>query len=259
MNTPPTPNPAGEPLLQVDDLSVAHGRVEALSGVSLTVRAGEIVTVIGPNGAGKSTLLNALMGSLPARGGTIRLAGEAVQALAVERRVGRGLALVPETRALFASMSVQDNLRLGGYRFRAQPAPEQRRALDEVMALFPRLAERAGQAAATLSGGERQMLAVGRALMGRPRLLMLDEPSLGLAPLIIKEIFRIIGELKKTGVAILLVEQNARAALRVADHAHVLELGRVALSGPAAELEGHPQVVAAYLGHGGSHQDRLAA
>ncbi|MFM2341866.1 MAG: branched-chain amino acid transport system ATP-binding protein [Pseudomonadota bacterium] len=249
----------GEVLLSVEDLSVAHGRVEALTGVSLTVRAGEIVTVIGPNGAGKSTLLNALMGSLPARAGAIRLAGEAVQALPVERRVGRGLALVPETRALFASMSVLDNLRLGGYRFRAQPPAEQRRALDEVMALFPRLAERAGQAAATLSGGERQMLAVGRALMGRPRLLMLDEPSLGLAPLIVRDLFRIVAGLRERGVAVLLVEQNARAALRVADRAHVLELGRVVLSGPAAELEGHPQVVAAYLGHGGSHQDRLAA
>jgi branched-chain amino acid transport system ATP-binding protein len=246
------------PLLQVQGLQVAYGAVQALDSVDLQVRDGEIVTVIGPNGAGKSTLLNALMGSLPARGGRILFDGQPVQAATVEQRAALGLALVPETRALFGSMSVRDNLRLGGYRFRHVSRAEQQRAMDEVCSLFPRLAERAGQQASTLSGGERQMLALGRALMGRPRLLMLDEPSLGLAPLIVRDIFSIIASLRERGVAVLLVEQNARAALRVADQAHVLELGQVVLHGPAAELQGHPQVVAAYLGHGGSHQDRLA-
>ena len=244
-------------LLVVDDLRVAYGRVEALGGVSLTVKSGEIVTVIGPNGAGKSTLLNALMGSLPVLGGRVTLAGQVLTGLSVERRVAAGLALVPETRALFPTMSVLDNLRLGGWRRRGQGSEAQRSALDEVYALFPRLHERRGQAAGTLSGGERQMLALGRALMGGPKLLMLDEPSLGLAPLIVRDIFRIVSMLRERGVAVLLVEQNARAALRVADQAHVLELGQVVLAGPAAELQGHPQVVAAYLGQGGSHQDRM--
>ncbi|NDY93687.1 ABC transporter ATP-binding protein [Ideonella livida] len=252
------PSPAA-PLLDVQDLSVAYGRIEALTGVSLQVQAGQIVTVIGPNGAGKSTLLGALMGVLPARAGQVLLDGEAVQAAPVAARVARGLALVPETRALFASMSVVDNLRLGAYRFRQEPAARHREALDEVYALFPRLQERAQQAAATLSGGERQMLALGRALMGRPRLLMLDEPSLGLAPLIVRDIFRILDTLRARGVAILLVEQNARAALRLADHGHVLELGRVALAGPAQALADDPRIVEAYLGAHSSHQARLAA
>jgi branched-chain amino acid transport system ATP-binding protein len=245
-------------LLQVEGLQVAYGAVQALEGVSLVVRPAEIVTVIGPNGAGKSTLLNALMGSLPTRAGRILFDGQPVQGARVEQRAAMGLALVPETRALFGSMTVLDNLRLGAYRFRHLSRTMQRVALDEVCDLFPRLAERAGQQASTLSGGERQMLALGRALMGQPRLLMLDEPSLGLAPLIVREIFRIVASLRERGVAVLLVEQNARAALRVADQAHVLELGQVVLAGPADQLQGHPQVVAAYLGQGGSHQDRLS-
>jgi branched-chain amino acid transport system ATP-binding protein len=238
---------------------VAYGPIEALSGVSLSVQAGEIVTVIGPNGAGKSTLLGALMGVLPVRAGQVEVDGQALQHSPVAQRVAAGLALVPETRALFASMSVADNLRLGAYRFRAEPASRHQQALEEVYALFPRLHERQRQAAATLSGGERQMLALGRALMGRPRLLMLDEPSLGLAPLIVRDIFRILGELRQRGVAILLVEQNARAALRLADHAHVLELGRVAMAGPAATLANDPRIVEAYLGAHSAHQERLAA
>ena len=225
-----------EVLLDVRDLSVAYGRIEALAGVSLRVHAGEIVTVIGPNGAGKSTLLNALMGALPPRGGAIRFAGEALPAGQIGARVARGLALVPEQRALFGSMSVLDNLQLGAYRFLDEPAQRRGQALEEVYELFPRLKERRQQAAATLSGGERQMLALGRALMGRPRLLMLDEPSLGLAPLIVHDIFRIIDTLRRRGVAILLVEQNARAALRLAQRGYVLELGRVVVEGEARTL-----------------------
>jgi len=172
--------------------------------------------------------------------------------------VAQGVSLVPESRALFASMSVEDNLRLGGYRLRGEPAAQHKAMLDEVFTLFPRLKERRKQEAATLSGGERQMLALGRALMGRPRLLMLDEPSLGLAPMVVRDIFAIIVQLRAKGVSILLVEQNARAALRVADQAYVLELGRVVMSGPAAQLADDPRIVQAYLGLHGSHQDKLA-
>ena len=240
------------PLLAVHDLHVGYGPVDVIEGVSLTVDAGEIVTVIGPNGAGKTTLLGALMGVLPSRG-RIDVAGDtgAAAASPIGRRVAQGLGLVPETRALFAGMSVEDNLRLGAFRFRREPRRRHDAALDEVYALFPRLAERRRQAASTLSGGERQMLGLGRALMGRPRLLMLDEPSLGLAPLIVRDLFRIVAELRRTGVAILLVEQNARAALALADRAYVLELGRVAMAGPAAEVAAAPRVEQAYLGRVG--------
>jgi len=238
---------ARPPLLQVDGLHAGYGRAEVLSGLSLAADAGSVVAVVGPNGAGKSTLLNALMGVLPARG-AVRFDGEAVDRLPLEERVARGMALVPETRALFASMPVADNLLLGGYRRRRAPRAEQDARLAEVYALFPRLAERRAQAAGTLSGGERQMLAIGRALMGGPRLLMLDEPSLGLAPLVVKEIFRIIERLRATGVTLLLIEQNARAAMAVADHAYVLETGAIALSGPAAQLARDPRVIDTYLG-----------
>jgi branched-chain amino acid transport system ATP-binding protein len=234
------------PLLQVDGLHAGYGRAEVLSGVSIAAARGSVVAVVGPNGAGKSTLLNALMGVLPARG-EVRFDGEPVERLSLEQRVQRGIALVPETRALFATMPVIDNLLLGGYRRRA-PRAEQAARLDEIFALFPRLHERQAQAAGTLSGGERQMLAIGRALMGAPRLLMLDEPSLGLAPLVVKEIFRIIERLRETGATILLIEQNARAAMAVADHAYVLETGAIALSGPAAELAADPRVIETYLG-----------
>jgi branched-chain amino acid transport system ATP-binding protein len=234
-------------LLKVDGLHAGYGRAEVLSGIAIEAARGSVVAVVGPNGAGKSTLLNALMGVLPARG-QIVFDGEPVQRLSLEQRVQRGIALVPETRALFSTMPVADNLLLGGYRRRNEPRGEHAQRLDGVYALFPRLHERRAQAAGTLSGGERQMLAIGRALMGAPRLLMLDEPSLGLAPLVVREIFRIIERLRETGSTILLIEQNARAAMAVADRAYVLETGAIALSGAAAELAADPRVIETYLG-----------
>ncbi|MFC3339807.1 ABC transporter ATP-binding protein [Paracandidimonas soli] len=244
---------ANQPLLQVEGLSARYGKVPALASTSLTLAPGGIVTVIGANGAGKSTLLNALMGALPVNGsesGSVRLGGIEVSGWDVARRVGAGMSLVPEKRELFASMSVKDNLLLGGFRRYCAREAGWRDEMDRVYALFPRLAERRHQQAGTLSGGERQMLAVGRALMARPRVLLLDEPSLGLAPLVVREIFRIVAGLRDTGVGILLVEQNARAALQVADHGYVLEAGEVVLSGPARELEGNPRVIESYLGLG---------
>jgi branched-chain amino acid transport system ATP-binding protein len=235
------------PLLALEGVSVAYGKVEAVRGVSLAMQPGSIVTVIGANGAGKTTLLNAVMGILPADG-SIRFNGTALDGDAIEERVALGLALVPERRELFGSMTVDDNLALGGFR---TTAAERAQSLRQVFARFPRLEERRLQLAGTLSGGERQMLAMGRALMGRPRLLMLDEPSLGLAPLIVRDIFEIIVGLKQTGVSILLVEQNARAALQVADHAHVMELGEITAQGAAAELAADPRIVESYLGLGG--------
>ena len=233
-----------EVLLELDDVSVAYGKVQAVRGVSLTVKPGEIVTVIGANGAGKSTLLNATMGALPSRG-TARFAGRDLGRLGVEERVALGLCLVPERRELFSTMSVEDNLVLGGFRV---PRAEAKRSLAEVYERFPRLRERRDQTAGTMSGGERQMLAMGRALMSRPKLLMLDEPSLGLAPRIVADIFRIVADLRATGVAILLVEQNARAALAAADRAHVMELGEVTVSGAAADLARDERIVQSYLG-----------
>jgi branched-chain amino acid transport system ATP-binding protein len=234
-------------ILEIERLEVAYGGVPAVSGVSLAVAAGSIATVIGPNGAGKSTLLGAIMGVLASRG-AVRFGGVDISGLPVEERVAAGISLVPEKRELFAPMSVQDNLLLGGYRHRAEGRAAANRAMDQVFALFPRLAERRRQAAGTLSGGERQMLAMGRALMARPVLLMLDEPSLGLAPLVVRDIFRAITALRGTGVAILLVEQNARAALQVADRGYVLETGRVTLEGEAADLARDGRVVELYLG-----------
>ena len=244
------------PLLSVRDLHVSYGEIEAVGGVDLTVEEGRIVTVIGPNGAGKTTLLSALMGILPSRG-EITVDGETMIAPRVDTMIGAGISLVPESRALFGTMTVEDNLVLGTFRRRKDPNFDRDAWLADVYGRFPRLWERRRQLAGTLSGGERQMLALGRALIGRPRLLMLDEPSLGLAPLIVRDVFRIIEDLKKAGVSILLVEQNARAALKVADWAYVLELGRVAIQGPAAELADDPRVVAAYLGRASSHQDLL--
>lgn len=234
-------------LLEVNDLHAGYGKAEVLRGITLSVRAGQVVTVIGPNGAGKSTLLNALMGLLPMRGG-LRFNGADLARLTLEERVMAGLALVPEKRELFGTMTVEDNLVLGGWRPMKQRAPRWREGLEQVFELFPRLQERRAQAAGTLSGGERQMLAIGRALMGQPKLLMLDEPSLGLAPLIVRDIFRIIDTLRERGVSILLVEQNARAALQVADDGHVLETGDMVLSGPAAELARDARVIDTYLG-----------
>jgi branched-chain amino acid transport system ATP-binding protein len=236
------------PILALEALSVAYAKVEAVRGVSLTMQPGSIVTVIGANGAGKTTLLNAVMGLLPSRGG-IAFDGVALDGLAIEERVVMGLALVPERRELFGSMSVEDNLVLGGFR---TSAAERAQSLAQVFARFPRLLERRKQLAGTLSGGERQMLAMGRALMGKPRLLMLDEPSLGLAPLIVRDIFEIIVGLKQTGVSILLVEQNARAALQVADHAYVMELGEITAEGPARQLATDPRIIESYLGLGGA-------
>ena len=235
------------PLLDVSDLHAGYGRAEVLHGVALRAAKGSVVTVIGPNGAGKSTLLNALMGVLPARG-QLAFQGRSMALDTLEERVMQGIALVPETRALFGTMAVEDNLLLGAYRQvrlgRNNSAP----ALDEVYTLFPRLKERRAQLAGTLSGGERQMLAVGRALMSQPTLLMLDEPSLGLAPLVVRDIFTTIAGLRRTGVTILLVEQNARAALAVADYGYVLEMGEIALQGPASALAQDPRVIDTYLG-----------
>jgi branched-chain amino acid transport system ATP-binding protein len=231
-------------LLTVDDAHVAYGKVEAVRAASLEVAANEIVTIIGANGAGKTTLLNAIMGILPIKGG-VTFAGQNLRRLEIEDRVAAGLSLVAEHRELFASMSVEDNLKLGAFRVaRAQAA----RSFERVYALFPRLKERQRQLAGTLSGGEQQMLAMGRALMGTPKLLMLDEPSLGLAPIIVADIFKTIGELKNAGVSVLLVEQNAQAALKIADRAYVMELGEFVLNGPAAEMASNSRVAASYLG-----------
>ncbi|WP_310566904.1 ABC transporter ATP-binding protein [Hydrogenophaga sp.] len=235
------------PLLQISDLRAGYGRAEVLHGISLHADKGSVITVIGPNGAGKSTLLNTLMGILPGKGG-IHFNGQDISALTLEERVMQGMALVPEKRELFGSMSVEDNLLLGGYRQMRLGNAQWRERLADVFDIFPRLKERRAQLAGTLSGGERQMLAVGRALMGRPTLLMLDEPSLGLAPLIVREIFSIIETLRQTGVTIVLVEQNARAALQVADHGYVLEMGEISAQGVARELATDPRVIETYLG-----------
>jgi len=234
-------------ILNVRDLHAGYGKAEVLSGLNITLPKGSVVTVIGPNGAGKSTTLNAIMGVLPARG-SVHFDGADVGHATLEERVMAGLALVPEKRELFGTMPVEDNLILGGFRPMQQRVSGWRSTLDEVYTLFPRLKERRAQLAGTLSGGERQMLAVGRALMSRPKVLMLDEPSLGLAPLIVREIFRTITELRRTGVSILLIEQNARAALEVADYGYVLETGAIALEGPASDLAGDARVIETYLG-----------
>jgi branched-chain amino acid transport system ATP-binding protein len=233
-------------VLDVRGLSVAYGKVEALHGVNVRVDEGQIVTVIGSNGAGKTTLLAAIMGVLPAQG-EIAFRGR-VPPETVEARVAAGLTLVPEKRELFASMSVEDNLRLGAFARHRRGFRDAAQTIGEVFERFPRLQERREQLAGTLSGGERAMLAMGRALMARPKLLMLDEPSLGLAPLIVREIFHIIAALREAGTAILLVEQNARAALQVADYGYVLETGSVLLEGPAAELADNPKIAESYLG-----------
>jgi len=236
-----------EILLEVKDLHAGYGRAEVLHGLNLKADAGSVITVIGPNGAGKSTLLNALMGVLSSRGG-INYRGQSIVLQTLEERVLAGIALVPETRALFATMPVEDNLLLGAYRQVMLGRKDSSAAVEKVYTLFPRLKERRTQLAGTLSGGERQMLAVGRALMSEPALLMLDEPSLGLAPLVVKEIFRIIESLRSTGVTILLVEQNARAALEVADYGYVLEMGEIALEGAARDLAKDSRVIDTYLG-----------
>ena len=234
------------PMLEIGDLHVSYGQVEALRGVSLSLAQGQIISVIGPNGAGKTTLLAAAMGLLPSRG-VLNFEGEDLHRLDVEARVERGLCLVPEKRELFGEMSVFDNLMLGAYA-RKLRGDAVKRQLQSVYERFPRLAERRTQRADTLSGGERQMLALGRALMSSPRLLMLDEPSLGLAPLIVREILHIVRSLREDGVSILLIEQNARAALQSSDRGYVLETGEIALEGDSESLSVDPRVQRTYLG-----------
>jgi len=231
-------------LLQASDVHVAYGKVEAVRSVSLDVGSNEIVTIIGANGAGKTTLLNAIMGILPLKG-RVAFAGHDLARFEIEDRVASGLSLVPEHRELFATMNVEDNLELGAFRVAKAQA---KHSFERVYTLFPRLKERRKQLAGTLSGGEQQMLAMGRALMGTPKLLMLDEPSLGLAPIIVADIFRTIGELRSSGVSVLLVEQNAQAALKIADRAYVMELGEFVLNGPASDIATNQRVAASYLG-----------
>jgi branched-chain amino acid transport system ATP-binding protein len=235
-------------VIEATNLRFAYGPVEVLHGINLRVNEGEIVSVIGPNGAGKTTLLNVLAGTHRAASGTITLFGKDVTRASQSTIVRHGLALVPEGRQVFASMTVDDNLTLGAYaRRRTVDAAKQRELVFE---LFPRLADRRGQLAGTLSGGEQQMLAIGRALMSDPRVLLLDEPSLGLAPRVVSLIMRTIGQLRDTGRTIVLVEQNAKAALRLADRGYLLETGVVRTEGPASELADDPRVVAVYLGGG---------
>jgi branched-chain amino acid transport system ATP-binding protein len=236
------------PLLDVRDLCVSYGRAQVVHDVSIAVTQGTLVTVIGSNGAGKTTLLNAIMGLLKARG-RIGFGDAEIGAVPLESRVQSGLCLVPERRELFADMPVEDNLLLGGFR---RSRTERKQTMDEIYARLPRLKERRQQLAGTLSGGERQMLAMGRALMARPVLLMLDEPSLGLAPRIVRDVFHILTDLRKSGVSILLVEQNARAALEVADYAYVMELGVITTQGSPTDIAGDPRLVESYLGLGGN-------
>jgi branched-chain amino acid transport system ATP-binding protein len=244
-------------LLEVSDLHAGYGRAEVLSGLGFHLADRQVVTVIGPNGAGKSTTLAALMGMLPSRG-RILFDGQDLAGSTLEDRVMLGLSLVPEKRELFGTMPVEDNLVLGGYRAMKRKVPHWKREIERVYTLFPRLKERRAQLAGTLSGGERQMLAVGRALMAAPRLLMLDEPSLGLAPLIVRDIFATIERLRAEGTSILLIEQNARAALEVADHGYVLETGRIVLEGPARQLAGDARVIDTYLGRHATHEENDA-
>lgn len=237
------------PLLQVDGVSLAYGPIVAVRDVSLSVPAGSVVAIVGANGAGKTTLLKAICGLIPLAGGSIRLGEADISTLPAHKRVQCGIALSPEGRQVFPDQTVADNLELGAYSRNLSPA-DMAAAIEEQFAFFPRLKERRNQPSVTLSGGEQQMLAIGRALMASPRLLLLDEPSLGLAPLIIKDIFRAIVRLRDSGMTILLVEQMANLALAVADTAYVLENGRVTMSGTGQELLRDPKVRAAYLGSG---------
>jgi branched-chain amino acid transport system ATP-binding protein len=233
-------------LLRLDRLRAGYGHVEVLHGVSLSVGEGRIVAIVGPNGAGKTTLMTAVMGLLPLRGGSVLYRGE--PAGTTEAMVAAGAILVPEQRALFTDMSVEDNLLLGFYPRHQMGERDSATPMRDVFAIFPRLQERRRQLAATLSGGERQMLALGRALMGKPRLLLLDEPSLGLAPMLVREIFRVLADLRRRGLAILLVEQNVRAALQISDYGYVLETGEVVAEGAAADLANDARVLETYLG-----------
>jgi branched-chain amino acid transport system ATP-binding protein len=248
-----------QPMLKLERVNTYYGRIRALTDASLEVAEGEIVSVIGPNGAGKTTLMNTISGVVPARSGTIAFDGQSITGLSPERIVRRGISQVPERRQVFASMSVLDNLILGAYhRYRRDGRREIERDLEYVFEIFPRLKDRSKQAAGTLSGGEQQMLALGRGWMARPRLLLMDEPSLGLAPLLVKEIFRVSGELREHGTTILVVEQNARAVLELADRAYVMESGQVMLEGTAAELAADERVQRVYLGRTTGGQPREA-
>jgi branched-chain amino acid transport system ATP-binding protein len=232
-------------ILEVRDLSVSYGAIGALKGVSLTLSEGEIVTLIGANGAGKTTTLRAIMGLVPAAGGAVHYRGASTRGVPTHRLVRNGLVLVPEGRIVFANLSVQENLEMGAYARRDGGTAAD---YERVYGLFPRLKERMKQTAGTLSGGEQQMLAIGRALMSKPRVLLLDEPSLGLAPIVVHAIFEAIEEIHRAGVPVLLVEQNANAALRHSKRAYVLETGRVALEGTSADVAANPKVKEAYLG-----------
>jgi branched-chain amino acid transport system ATP-binding protein len=236
-----------KPLLGIENLVSGYGKAVVLDGLSFSVAAGSIVSVLGPNGAGKSTLLNSLGGILPASG-KVTFEGEDISRLGVEQRLMRGISLVPEKRELFGTMTVEENLLLGGYRPRQLGDANWRDSLQPVFQLFPRLKERRKQRANTLSGGERQMLAVGRALMSKPKLLLLDEPSLGLAPLVVQEIMRAVAHLSAKGLTVLLVEQNARAALSISNYGYVLEHGKFVAEGSASELQADERLVATYLG-----------
>jgi len=238
-------------LLEVDDLRVAYGHVEAVRGVSLRVPEGKIVTLIGPNGAGKTSILSALAGLVRPAGGTVRLAGEDVTGIAAHRAVAAGLALVPEGRAILGRMTIEENLVLAGER-RLAPAAL-RKAIEEEYRRFPILGERRVALAGSLSGGQQQMLAFARALLARPRVLLLDEPSMGLSPILVQQVFETVRAIHREGRTILLVEQNARLALAVSDHAYVVERGRLVLEGPSRDLEKDPRVHAAYLGRGNAH------
>lgn len=233
------------PFLEVSDLNVYYGAIHALKGVELAVEAGEIVTLIGANGAGKSTTLRTISGLIRPRSGSISLEGSPLTRVPPDQIVRRGLCQVPEGRRIFANLSVAENLQMGAYTRRDR---EIRQDMEQVLETFPRLRERIRQSAGTLSGGEQQMLAIGRALMSRPRVLLLDEPSLGLAPFLVQEIFRIIREINQRGTTVLLVEQNAHMALAVAARGYVMETGRVVLSDTGAALAANPEVQAAYLG-----------
>ncbi len=236
-------------MLKLEKVNTYYGRIQALRDVSLEVTKGEIVAVIGPNGAGKTTLMNTISGVVPARSGRITIDGQPITNLSPEKIVRLGVSQVPERRQVFSTMSVLDNLILGAYhRYRRDGKEAIDQDLEFVFEIFPRLKDRLKQAAGTLSGGEQQMLALGRGWMAKPKLLLMDEPSLGLAPLLVKEIFRVSGELREYGMTILVVEQNARAALELADRAYVMESGRVVLEGTATELAADERVQTAYLG-----------
>ncbi|HLO12536.1 MAG TPA: ABC transporter ATP-binding protein [Pseudoneobacillus sp.] len=233
-------------MLSIKDMNVYYGNIQALKGVSLEINQGEIVTLIGANGAGKSTILKTISGLLKPKQGEIVFEGESISGKVAQAIVKKGISHVPEGRRVFANMSVEENLELGAYLRKDKAGIKA--DFEKIYQLFPRLQERRKQHAGTLSGGEQQMLAMGRALMARPRLLLLDEPSMGLAPLLVKTIFRIIEEINQTGTTILLVEQNANMALSIADRAYVIETGKIVLSGTAAELNASDQVKMAYLG-----------